>query len=391
MFERESAGVEELPGQTMTSRVPVVRVAGHGVADGQQVRADLVGAARLEGHAQQRVLREALLRLEVGDRVVRVVGVRADLRPHPAVAAERRVDRAAARGRAALDERDVLAGDVARPQCGLQRGVRRLVAGEHEQPRGVAVEPVHDARAVRVRAAGHAALQRLYERALGVALARMYDDARGLVDDDQVLVLVGDRERRGRDRLARRLGRGLDVDPLAAVEHVALGLGHAIDAHQAGVDPALRLRPRAGVRGQEDVQPLARGLGRNVHLVFSSTHSSAMTPTVTAMSATLKAGQCGILMKSVTEPARMRSIRLPAAPPISRPVGSHTSRRCRWVTKKPTSAASATIATMTTTGPPPENSENATPVFLVWIRSSPGMTSTVSPVLMFERTTAFAT
>ena len=53
----------------------------------------------------------------------------------PAVAAERRVDRAAPGGRAALDQRDVLAGDLARAQRGLQGGMRRLVAGEHEQAR----------------------------------------------------------------------------------------------------------------------------------------------------------------------------------------------------------------------------------------------------------------
>ena len=51
------------------------------------------------------------------------------------------------------------------------------------------------------------------------------------------------------------------------------------------------------------------------------------------MSATLNAGQCGILTKSVTAPSRTRSIRLPAAPPSSSPVGSHTSGRCRCVTK----------------------------------------------------------
>ena len=45
------------------------------------------------------------------------------------------------------------------------------------------------------------------------------------------------------------------------------------------------------------------------------------------MSATLKAGKCGNLTKSVTEPSRARSIRFPSAPPSSSPVGSQTSGR----------------------------------------------------------------
>ena len=44
-------------------------------------------------------------------------------------------------------------------------------------------------------AAGHPAGQRLRERAVAVPARRMHDHARRLVDDDQVLVLPGDRER----------------------------------------------------------------------------------------------------------------------------------------------------------------------------------------------------
>ena len=56
--------------------------------------------------------------------------------------------------------------------------------------------------------------------------------------------------------------------------------------------------------------------------------ASDRTPNVIAMSATLNAGHSGSLMKSVTDPLESRSIRLPSAPPTSRPVGSHSRRRC---------------------------------------------------------------
>ena len=138
---------------------------------------------------------------------------------------------------------------------------RVVAAREHEQPGRVAVEPVHDARALGVRPAGDAARERLHERALARALARVDDDARRLVDHEQVLVLVGDREARRLDRRGSARARGASTLTISPPESTwRLGFGHAVDAHQPGVDQPLRLRARAGARGEEDVEPLARGL-----------------------------------------------------------------------------------------------------------------------------------
>src|ERR1700754_508903 len=300
-------------------------------------------------------------------------------------------DRPAAGGRAALHEGEVLAGDLAGAQRGLQARVRVLVAGEHEQAGRVAVQAVHDAGAFGVVPARDAAREGLHERALGVAVARVDDDTRRLVDHEQVLVLVGDREARGLDRGALDGRLRLDLDLLAAAEEVALGLRDAVDAHEALVDQALGLGARAGVGGEEDVQALARGLWWDLHPFRSRTKTSEITPNVMQMSATLKAGQCGNLMKSVTAPARMRSIRLPAAPPSRSPVGSQTSGRSRWVMKNASSAPSARIATITTTGPPPENRLKATPVLWMLMSLPPRNRSTVSGGLISERTIAFET
>ena len=141
-------------------------------------------------------------------------------------------------------------------------------AGEDQQARRVAVEPVHEAGALGIVAAGDLARERLHERARAVAARRVDDDARRLVHDEQVLVLVGDAERRGRDRRGgRRRLRRPHRDPLAAGEHVALGARRAVDGHVAAVDQPLRRGARAGVRGEEDVQPLAGrlGAGRSAH------------------------------------------------------------------------------------------------------------------------------
>src|SRR6185312_15679861 len=110
--------------------------------------------------------------------------------------------------------------------------------------------------------------EQLRERAF-VPARRMDDDAGGLVDDEQVLVGVGDLEAAAHERSWR---------------------------------------------------------------ACSIASNSASTPSVIEASARLNGGQpSGSLTKSVTEPTRIRSTTLPRAPPISIPVGSQIigSRLCR--------------------------------------------------------------
>ena len=141
--------------------------------------------------AQQRVLGERAVELEVRARLARVRAADGHARAHARVATDRRLDRAAARRRATLHEREVFALDLATRERLLQRRVRLLGARDDEQPGGVAVEAVDDAGALGV-AAGGAVREQLRERVLAMALGGMHDDAGRLVDDEQVLVLVGD-------------------------------------------------------------------------------------------------------------------------------------------------------------------------------------------------------
>ena len=92
------------------------------------------------------------LDLEVRDRVARVVGVGGHARPHAPVAPERRVDRAAARAAGGPRRARGTRASISRARsvaCSAAWTASR--AREHEQPGGVAVEPVHDARAARRR------------------------------------------------------------------------------------------------------------------------------------------------------------------------------------------------------------------------------------------------
>ncbi len=110
--------------------------------------------------------------------------------------------------------------------------------------------------------------QRVDQRAGFVARGRMHHEASGLVDDDDVVVLIDDIER---DILAHRLGGGrfrhIDCDRIAGSDMIS-GIanggvldGGAVDRNLAGEDQ--RLQPRPGkfgkVFGQHAVEP-ARSL-----------------------------------------------------------------------------------------------------------------------------------
>ena len=124
--------------------------------DRGQVHADLMRAAGLEPSRSRLAPASGSRELEVrhgGPLGAAADGHAADV---VAVAADRRVDRAPARRRAAAHERDVLALDAARAHLLAERGEGLVAAREHEQAGGVAVEPVDHARALLVVAAAQA-------------------------------------------------------------------------------------------------------------------------------------------------------------------------------------------------------------------------------------------
>ena len=340
MREREPRGVQELAREPVAARRAVLGVAGDRMPDRQQVRADLVRAARLEPHAQQRVVRQRPLDLEVRDRLARLVRVGRDPRAHAPVAAERRVDRAAPRRRAALDQRQVLAHELARARAAALSaawtGSERATTSRPDVSRSSRCT-------MPARSGSSPPATRPASACASVPWrcprAGWHDHAGRLVDDDQVLVLPGDANGVGRGRPAGAApARLLDAHQLAA-------------ARARGAWPSRRRRPsrarrrsaaaprRASPRARRGRRPGARPPpppGRSAHAASASRaavaavprarRSAPRTPTVIAMSATLNAGKCGNLTKSVTEPSRARSIRLPIAPPSSSPVGQPDER-----------------------------------------------------------------
>ena len=243
--EREPRRVQELPPETGLGHAvdAVADDTGRSIA----ARCTRIWCVRPVSrvHAQQRVVAEHALDLEVRDGGARRVGVERLPRRLGAVAADRGLDRAAQGARPAAHERQIGALELVAADEPLQASVRFLRARDDEQARRVAVEAVDDARPLRVAAGGAVLQQAVHERPARVAGRRVDDDARRLVDDEQVLVLPGDAQV---DVLGHQLRLGalgrLELELLPAGDPVALRARGAVHGDGAGGEQPLRLLAR---------------------------------------------------------------------------------------------------------------------------------------------------
>ena len=232
-------------------------VAADGKPDRLEMDADLVRPAGLEPDVEERVVAHRLLDVEPRHRLARGRRVERVPRAVAAVAADRRLDPPRRRLRLAPHERRVGALELARANQLLQQLVRLLRAGDDEQARGVAIEPVDDpGPVVVVPTLGSVGEQPLDERARARRSGRMDDEAGRLVDDEQVLVLPDDRDVELLRLQLDRLG-DLDVDLLPALEPEALRPRLAVDEHRARRDQALgeRARVELGPHGENAIEP----------------------------------------------------------------------------------------------------------------------------------------
>src|SRR5919106_2653514 len=261
MDKGEAGRVEELPAEAEVARDAVDGIAGDRKVDGCQVDADLVRAPGLERYPQQRVPRHELEEVEVRHCLPRRRGVERDAGRVAAVAPDGGLDPPALRERAPADEREVLARQVARTDEPLQATVGLLRARDDEEPRRVAVEAMDDARPLGdVPARDRVREQAVHERAAAVPRAWVDDEPGGLVDDEQVLVLVGNPELELL-RLEPALGALCELNPdaLAADEPVALRPRRAVHQHLALAHEPLRLAARVDFleAGEKAVEALA--------------------------------------------------------------------------------------------------------------------------------------
>ena len=204
MVEGQPRGVQELALEPEHARRAVLGVPAHRVPDRAQVDADLVRAPGLQAQPQQRGLSRSARSSAKWVRASRGAGRRRS----PCACAR------AGRGRSAPRSCPCAPADApprapgTRVRSAARRGRLRSSrwassrARDDEQAGGVAVEPVHDpgprgvpaGRRRRALARGDSGASMLGERVLAVAARGVHDEARALVDHEQVLVLVGDRE-----------------------------------------------------------------------------------------------------------------------------------------------------------------------------------------------------
>ena len=305
MREGEPPGVQELAPELLV-RDAVDRVADDRQLDRRQVDADLVRPAGLEADASERVPGSSSLDLEVRDRLARRVGVERMARRVAAVAADRRLDPPAPRARPAADEGEVArararaAGPApaagrapppsarrrAGPTCRGRAGGRCPAARRPRRRRSAPSEAV-DERAGRVarRRDGRRRPPACRRRA-GARPPRRSAAGRLLASSS-----VG----------ARSGGSNSSSSP--PVSRWLFGRRVAVHERRACLEQPLGRRARADLRqrGEEAVEPLARGLVRDDDrcspvsvarvVAEKSATSRIATPTTMKLSARLNAGQ----------------------------------------------------------------------------------------------------
>ncbi len=140
-------------------------------------------------------------------------------------------------------------------------------ARDDEQAGRLTVEPVDDARPLCLVAAGDRVREQpVDERPFCVTRGGMHDDAGRLVDDEEVLVLVGDakpdllRGERGLPEAAE-----VELDLLPALQPMALRPPRSVDQDAPVGEKALGTRARADLldAGEEPVEPLSARVGRD--------------------------------------------------------------------------------------------------------------------------------
>ena len=259
VLEAEQLGVEGLPVEEGALRA-VDLVAQQGEAPVCELDADLVAATRLKLHFDDGVAGQALHHAVVGDcflgaggHALAAAGTLAR-RGHGHLEGLGVLDEVAGQGAAVLRQFAHQDGEVdpleaVQLEVFLQavEGLGRL--GEDQHAAGEAVQPVDDVEVEALEAPAPVGLgDGLGQVGLFAQLGGNREQARGLVDEEQVVVLPQGLERaglqlaRGRDHLVGPLGVEDDLDGIAGLQALAVLAGHlAVHGDAAAVDEALGL------------------------------------------------------------------------------------------------------------------------------------------------------
>ena len=235
MAEAESRGVKTQAAERIPARA-VADVADDRVAELRHLDPDLVAAAGPEPERYPGHVRSPLDHAVPGDRDARAPALRR--RPgrvggpdaERALLHENVPERPLVRRHHALHDRDVPPLRGAREELRLEilLGLRRL--RDHQEPRGLAVQPVDDERPAGRARALQVGPHHAVGRALALVLGADREEPGRLLDDEERLVLVdqaerrregGGRRRAERDRIGREDGRPRIANDLTLHAHPA--------------------------------------------------------------------------------------------------------------------------------------------------------------------------
>jgi hypothetical protein len=269
MIEGETVSVQEL-----TIKSPSVRAAPiHGVPDDRktgrfQMDTDLVGPSGLQTRLTQGNSGPLFEHANVRHRLTS--GALTDDRHAqsvPTMTGDRTID-AKRRRRSAVDQDKIPTLDASLAQHALKAPVDLLRARDHHEPTRVAIEPVDDPWTSRVVTSrrGHCQ-QAVHERPRSVPPRRMDNQARRLVDDDQILILVGEPEGDARIRLefAAQRRSGLHANRCTGDEGITLARRLPIDLDPPITDQALSFRAASDLRDSPEhrINPLPHRVRAN--------------------------------------------------------------------------------------------------------------------------------
>ena len=207
-------------------------VPGDGMAYVMHVNPNLVRAAGLESHPKPSKVRIARAHLKVRDRVTALPCYRHAGAMVP-MTRDGGIDSSALGAQASPDYRVVLALDGPAQHLGHEMSVGAEAAGHDEEARSVLVETMHDARSRQSGELGVAMQESVGEGMGSISCSRMHDQARPLVDHDQLRVFVYQPEcnRIRFPGVAVGGGRHLQLHSLSSGD-AHCGVGNAsVDAH----------------------------------------------------------------------------------------------------------------------------------------------------------------
>lgn len=283
--------------------LPVLVVADDRMSDVLHVHANLVGPARLQSEFQVGVFRKTLENPEVRDCILSPLHNRHQFSVLEA-SSNWGFNPSEIVFNNPVDNGVVFPRDPVFREISAQRPVREIVLAGDEESRSALVQPVDDSRPRHAPDAGkiHAMVQeRVHERPVGVPRGRVDDESRGLVDDDQVGILVinvqGDVLR---NDFTRNEFRYLYFHKIPPFHDVARFHDFAVYEDASRFDQGLNLRPRHFLELVGEVFVQADAFFRldfetQFHLLPVSPNRMSrqrkMTPMVRHMSAKLKLGK----------------------------------------------------------------------------------------------------